>query len=119
MKKGCFITTIVVSTILLGTALYLVQNHFDSIFGGTGRKIIASFVKNNLNKQLEKVIESPEKKELIETINNLADNSESLKKFKEKDVNQIIDMIESAITDSVIERSELDEISQKIKANLK
>lgn len=119
MKKGCFITAIVVSTIILGTVLYLFQNHFDSIFGGTGRKIIAGFVKNNLNKQMEVVVETPEKDKLVQLINDLAENTKALRELKENDVNQLIDMIENAIVDSVIQKSELDEISQKIKANLK
>lgn len=119
MKKGCFITTIVVVTILIGAAMYIFQNHFDSLVLNPGKKILAGFVKKDLEKKLEFVIETREKTELRNLIKEYSENTDAIKKLKEKDVDQIISTIESAISDSIIKKSELEEISQLIKLKSK
>lgn len=114
MKKGCFITTIAVATIVVGTALYLFQNHFDTIIL-PGKKMIAQLVKKDLEQKLEFVIESPEKNELKKILTAYAEDTEALKKLKENDVNKIIGLIESAVSDSMISKSEIENISQLLK----
>ena len=119
MKKGCFITTIVVATILIGAAMYIFQNHFDSLVLNPGKKILAGFVKKDLEKKLEFVIETREKTELRNLIKEYSENTDAIKKLKEKDIDQIISTIESAISDSIIKKSELEEISQLLKSKSK
>ncbi len=119
MKKGCFITTIVVATILIGAAMYFFQNHFDSLVLNPGKKILASFVKKDLEKKLEFVKETREKTELRNLIKEYSENTDAIKKLKEKDIDQIISTIESAISDSIIKKSELEEISQLLKLKSK
>ncbi len=119
MKKGCFITTIVVATVIIGAALYIFQNHFDSLILNPGKKILAGFVKKDLEKKLEFVVETPEKAELRSLIKKYSENTDAIKKLKEKDVEQLISTIESAISDSIIKISEFEEISQLIKLKSK
>jgi hypothetical protein len=116
MKKGCFITAIVVATIVVGAVMYIFQNHFDSLILNPGKKLIAGFVKKELNQKMDPVADSPEKKELIKLIQNYSENIEAIKKIKEEDVNRIVTAIENAVSDSVIKKSELEEISQIIKS---
>ena len=119
MKKGCFVTAIVVFTILLGAALYIFQNHFDTLVLNPGKKLLAGFVKNDLEKKLDIVIDSPEKTELKNLIKKYSSDAETLKKLKEKDVSKLMTAFEAAVSDSIIEKSELEEISQIIKSKLK
>jgi len=119
MKKGCFITAIVVATIVIGAAMYIFQNHFDSLIMNPGKQWIADFVKNELEKELESVFDSPEKTELKRLIGDLSKDTDKLKKFNEKDVDRLINIIESAMFDSIIQKSELEEISQIIKSKSK
>lgn len=116
MKNGCFITAVVVFTILLGAALYIFQNHFDSLVLNPGKKLLAGFVKDELEEKLETVVDSPEKTELKMLISDFSKNTEALKKLNEKDVNRLITTIESAMSDSIIQKSELEEISLIIKS---
>jgi arsenate reductase-like glutaredoxin family protein len=115
MKKGCFITAVIVFTILLGAALYIFQNHFDTLILNPGKKLLAGFVKDELDKKLVVVADSPEKTELKKIISDFSKNTEALKKLEEKDVNKLIATIESAMSDSIIQKSELEEISLIIK----
>ena len=119
MKKGCFITTIVVSTILVGAGLYIFQNHFDDFVLNPGKKWIAGFVKDELDAKLISVIDSPEKNELKKLIKEYSENTEALKKVKEKDIDKLIAEIESAMSDSIIQKTELEEIKQLTKTKLK
>ena len=119
MKKGCFITTIVVSTILVGAGLYIFQNHFDDFVLNPGKKWIAGFVKDELDAKLISVIDSPEKHELKKLIKEYSENAEALKKVKEKDIDKLIAEIESAMLDSIIQKTELEEIKQLIKTEQK
>jgi hypothetical protein len=119
MKKGCFITGIVVFTILLGAALYIFQNHFDSLVLNPGKKLLAGFIKNELEEKLLAVADSPEKAELQKLIDKLSKDTEALKKIKEKDIDGLIKTIESTIEDSIIKKSELEEIKLIIKSKEK
>lgn len=119
MKKGCFITAVVVTTILVGAALYIFQNHFESLVLNPGKKFLAGFVKDELEKKMAFVYESPEKRKLKKLIKNYSENTDIIKKLKEKDVDSIVNRIDLAISDSVIQKSELDEISQLLESKLK
>jgi len=119
MKKGCFITAVVVFTILLGTALYIFQNHFDDLVVNPGKKWLAGFVKDELDAKLISVIDSPEKTELKKLISDYSENTEALKKLTEKDINKLITAVESAMSDSIIQKLELEEISLIIKSKSK
>jgi hypothetical protein len=119
MKKGCFITAIVVATIVIGAAMYIFQNHFDTLVLNPGKKLLAGFIKEDLKKKLEFVVDSPEKTELKILIEKYSSDAETLKKLKEKDVDQIINVIDSALDDSIIQKSELEDISLIIKSKSK
>lgn len=116
MKKGCFLTAVIVFTILLGAALYIFQNHFDTLILNPGKKLLAGFIKDELEEKLAVVVDSPEKTELKKLIRDFSKNNDALKKLNEKDVNRIIATIESAMSDSIIQKSELEEISLIIKS---
>lgn len=119
MKKGCFITTIVVFTILVGAGLYIFQNHFDDFVLNPGKKLIAGFIENEFETKLVNVVDSPEKRELKRHIRDYSNNVEKYKNITEEDINKVISSIDSAILDSIINKSELEEIKQLSKRLLK
>ncbi len=119
MKKGCFITAIAVTTIIIGAALYIFQNHFDSLVLKPGKKIIAGFVKDELREKLKFVKDSKEKMELKELVKKYSENPKVLEQFNQEDLEQLISEIKYAITDSVITKSELEKIKQIIESKLK
>ena len=112
MKKGCFITAIVVATIVIGAAMYIFQNHFDTLILNPGKKLIAGFIENEFETKLVNVVDSPEKRELKRHIRDYSNNIEKYKNITEEDINKVINSIDSAILDSIISKSELEEIKQ-------
>ena len=119
MKKGCFITTIVTLTIIIAGILYVFQNHFDNLVLNPGKKFVAGFIKDDINSKIKFVADSPEKAELINLIERYAADKEVLEKVKEADINKIISAIEAAAEDSLILKTELENISQLLKTRLK
>lgn len=119
MKRGCFITVIVVLTIFVAAALYIYQNHFDTLILNPGKKWLAGFVRQEFDEKLESVKDSPERTELQKLIHDFSENTEAIKKFKEKDIEKLINTIENAMSDSLIQKTELEEISQIIKSKVK
>ena len=112
MKRGCFITVIVVITIIVGTVLYIFQNHFDNLILNPGKKIIAGIVNDEISKKMKSVKESSAKTETMAAIKSFSENSKILKLISEDDVEEIVEEIKAAAADSVIDESELKEISQ-------
>lgn len=112
MKRGCFITVIVVITIIVGTVLYIFQNHFDNLILNPGKKIIAGIVNDEISKKMKSVKESSAKTETMAAIKSFSENSKILKLISEDDVKEIVEEIKAAAADSVIDESELKEISQ-------
>ena len=119
MKKGCFITAIVFITIVIGAAMYVFQNHFDALIMNPGKKWLAGFVKDELDEKLSNVVDSEEKAELKKLIKDYSENTDALKNLNEDDVDKLIMSIESAMSDSIIQISELEEIKQLIKSKIK
>ena len=119
MKKGCFLSVIAVLTIIVGIAMYIFQNHFDTLILSPAKKVIAGFIKNDLNAKLKSVADSKEKAELKKLITDFAENTKAIKKLKEEEINELIKSIESAMTDSIIQKTELEEISQLMESKLK
>ncbi len=119
MKKGCFVTTIVTLTIIVAVILYLAQNHFDSFILNPGKKIVAGFIKDDINSKLKFVTDSKEKTELLHLVDQYAADKEMLEKVKEADINKIISAVETAVEDSLIEKAELENISQLLKTIIK
>lgn len=112
MKKGCFITSIALLTIIVGAALYVIQNHFDSLVLSPAKKVIANLIRNDLYKELDKVVESEEKTELKKKIKDFSQNKAVLNRIKEEEITELVNAIEKAISDSLISKAELNEISK-------
>lgn len=119
MKKGCFLFVIAFLTILVAVILYIIQFRLDDFILNPGRKLIAEFIRNELESKLEVVRNTPEKVELKNLLKYVSENEDALKRFTEKEVGEITALIESAIADSILEKNELENISQIIKSKIK
>jgi hypothetical protein len=116
MKKGCFLKIIIILTILVAAILYVVGNKFDDLILKPGVKVIKSVVNNNLDKELIGVKNTPEKDSLRIIINDFLDNGvQNIHKASDKMVEEIVDSIKYAVTDSVINESELSNIKKMLK----
>jgi hypothetical protein len=120
MKKGCFIRSIVIITILIAAALYIIENKFDEFFLEPGKKYLADLVEVGLKEDMEKIADSPEKDTLSIMLKSYLKEFKESKKFKisSDDLDSFSELLNDTSKDSVITKNELEEISnllEKIK----
>jgi hypothetical protein len=114
MKPGCFLKSIIILTILVAAVLYIIQ-HKSELFLEPGKKIVVNAFLDDWENNFNYVKNTPEKSELKNTLKSFID-SLSIKKIPDDtEINKIAGMVQSAAADSIISRSELMEISDKLK----
>jgi hypothetical protein len=116
MKKGCFLKIIIALTILVAAILYIVENKFDDLILKPGVNVIKNVVNDNLDQELIRVKNTPEKDSLKVIINDFLDNGvKKIHKVSDKMVEEMVDSIKYAVSDSVINKSELKNIKKMLK----
>ena len=114
MKPGCFLKSIIILTILVAAIMYIIQHKSEVLFE-PGKKIVAGFLIKDWNKNLVFVKNTPEKKKLKEKLESYIKDLKFRDVPEDKDINNIVEMIKSAVKDSIITSDELKEISNQLK----
>ncbi len=114
MKKGCFVKFIVIFTILLGAAIYVVEKKFDEFIFKPGKEIIIEELLNEWDESLPYISNSPEKDSLKALIVYYLKNIESVKELTSEGTEKISNYFEKAVADSIISRIELNKLSELI-----
>lgn len=111
MKKGCFIRSIFVLTIITGVIVYLIQTKWDII-----KNMLADVPRKGIEKTLVKFKESPEK----DTLKTLLDDffTKHLVNFNQlnnKMFEPLVTSLNESSPDSLINRHKLNQIKQILK----
>ena len=111
MKKGCFIRSVFVLTIVTGVAVYLVQTKWDSI-----KNMLADVPRKGIEKSLVKFKESPEK----DTLKTLLDefftkHLVNFNSFSNKMFDPLVTSLTNFSSDSLLDGYELNQIKQILK----
>ena len=111
MKKGCFIRSVFVLTIITGVIVYLVQTKWDFI-----KNMLAKVPRKGIEKTLVKFKESPEK----DTLKALLDDffTKRLVNFNQLNNNMfdpLVTSLKESSPDSLINRNKLNQIKQILK----
>jgi hypothetical protein len=109
MKKGCFLTSLLTLTIVLGVAFYLVKNHKVTINKLVKPWVIGK-VKDKFDNKIASIKNTPERDTLISIVNAYA---KSIKEAKDYDIDKdsaLLDEIQFAMRDSVIDPAEISKI---------
>lgn len=115
MKKGCFIKTVVILTIITACILYIVNHKLNQVILNPGKGLIIS----EINRDLEHVRPSPEKDSLKIMIKNYINGLNSVDKLSEKSFSDFFDSIKIAVQDSLIDKSEFKSLSRILKRRIK
>jgi len=116
MKKGCFIKSIFILTIITGVIVYLVQTKFDSLILNPGKKYLTGFVSKGVNKSMQSIKESPEKDSLKVLLSDFFDHKLlGFHSFSDKMFDPLTDSLKKFSQDSIINKSELNKIKQVLK----
>ncbi|MHA1989206.1 MAG: hypothetical protein ACW98D_21490 [Promethearchaeota archaeon] len=114
MKKGCFIKLVFFLTILIAVILYLVKNEFENVFLDPGKQLLRSLLDDTWENELKFVADNAEKDSLKSLINYYIDNLESASQLTEASVENLEDILDSAIDDSLISKNELVQLKKCI-----
>ena len=114
MKKGCFLKSIFILTILVAAILYIIQNHLDDIVK-PGKKIIKDLVMSDIEDDFAYVKSGSEKDSLKNILENyLTEKIENADKISDKDIDWLIDSVKFVVRDSIITREDLNKIKNLI-----
>jgi len=115
MKKGCFLKTVIIMTIIIASVLYIFQNKFDEIFIGSGKKFILSVFEDKWAKELNYVQDNPEKDSLKLLIKFYIADTKSAEEISNEETDFFFQILKNSFKDSLIDKTELSEITNLIK----
>jgi len=115
VKKGCFVKIIIVLTVIVAAALFLIQNYGDELIFKPGEKFIKSLVFKDVTRQLEYVRETPEKDSLKALLDNFIHarvrNKEEIK-INSEEIESLVDSVEIFLKDSLITDNEIEKVKR-------
>ena len=111
MKKGCFIRSVFVLTIITGIAVYLVQTKWDTI-----KIMLAGVPRKGIDKTLVKFKESPEKDSLKVLFDDFFEKHlVNFNEFSNNMFDPLVDSLKEFSSDRIIDNRELNQIKQILK----
>jgi len=116
MKKGCFVKSIIILTIIVAAMLYIIQNHLDDWVINPAKGFFSEVFVSGADEELNFIAESPEKDSLRNILKEyLKDKFSATKELSNKDIDWLIDSVKSIVKDSVISNADLNMINELIK----
>lgn len=112
MKKGCFVKSIIIITIIVAAILYIIENKFDDFVLIPAKNIFIPVLTKGIDKEMEGLKPSAEKDSLQILIHDyLAAIKE--KSIPSKDsIEEVINTVKTALADSIVTPKELIEIKK-------
>ena len=115
MKKGCFLNIVIIGTIIIAAAVYIIENKFDEWFLKPGKKIVLKEIVNNWDDESKYIHASPQKDSLKNLLVYYVDNIKSLDEVVYTDEKSFVNEFESVIKDSVITQNEISKLTKLVK----
>jgi hypothetical protein len=115
MKKGCFIKSIVVITILVAAAIYIIQYKLDDWLVKPGKKLILSEVSKNWGKETSYIKESIEKDSLKSLMKYYLENIKMMEDVVNLEPDIFLSEFELVIEDSLITDNEISNLTLLMK----
>lgn len=110
MKSGCFLKTIIFTTILLAVIFYLLINKYDEYVAKPIKEFVINLATEELKERISKVTASPERDSLLNFMDYAGNRILELKVINEEAFSPLKDSIKSYIGDNVINREEFNNI---------
>lgn len=112
MKKGCFLTSIIVFTIILGTSFYIIDKYGnDILFFLKGRAF--ELTSGTVDEYIEKLIHAEDKEKLEEVWAEVYKNTRDME-FDEgmNYISSILNLVDTYSRDSVLSTEEINSIRE-------
>ena len=115
MKKGCFVKSIIIITIIIAAIVYIIQYKLDDWVLVPGKKLIISEIAENWDKESEFIYDSTEKDSLSTLIKLYIENIKSMKEVVNLDKDLFLNELKIAIEDSFVTKEELSALATLLK----
>jgi hypothetical protein len=134
MKKGCFLKSIIILTILIAAVLYLVEHNYKDLIVNPGKGILKGIALKEVNKRFDNVKETPEKDSLEQLINNFVEskiNKIAIEKDKSKEdgnnvniniddefdtkMDKLMDSLNVYLKDNIVDQTDLQKVIDILK----
>jgi hypothetical protein len=115
MRKGCFIKSVVIVTILIAVIIYLIEHKFDDWVVKPGKKIILSEVAKNWENEDGFIAESAEKDSLRSLMRYYLKNIKTFEEIVNLDEINFLKELDLATEDSLITDNELSKLTSLLK----
>jgi hypothetical protein len=118
MKKGCFLNAVIIGTILIAAAVYIVENKFDEWFLKPGKELVLNEIINNWDNEFKYIHASTQKDSLKNLLVYYVDNIKSLDEVVHTNEKSFVKEFESVIEDSLITKDEISKLTTLVKKEL-
>lgn len=115
MKKGCFIQSVIIITIFIGAADYIVQYKFDDWFIKPGKKSILKEVAKKWANEDKYIEESAEKDSLRSLMKYYLNNIKTMEEVVNLDEEVLLNELDLATKDSFLTEKEISKLSSLLK----
>ena len=118
MKKGCFLQTVIIGTVLIASAVYIIENKFDEWFLKPGKELLLNEIVKNWDNDLKYIYESEQKDSLKKLLTYYVDNIKSIDELTTIDEKSFINAFDSVIEDSIISSEEISKLTSLVKKEI-
>lgn len=115
MKKSCFIQVVIIVTILVAAAIYIIQYKLDDWFINPAKKILVSEVDKNWDNEVKHVEESVQKDSLRSLMLYYIKNVKSMEEVVNLDEENFIKEFGVVIEDSILIDEEISKLTLLLK----
>jgi hypothetical protein len=118
MKKGCFLQTVIIGTVLIASAAYIIENKFDEWFLKPGKELLLNEIVKNWDNDLKYIYESEQKDSLKKLLTYYVDNIKSIDELTTIDEKSFINAFDSVIEDSIISTEEISKLTSLVEKEI-
>jgi len=115
MKKSCFIQAVVIVTILVAAAVYIIQYKLEDWFIEPGKKYLADEIAENWKNETKHIIESRQKDSLKSLMIYYFENVKSMEEVVNLDEEIFTNEFKLVIEDSLITDDEISKLTLLLK----
>jgi tRNA C32,U32 (ribose-2'-O)-methylase TrmJ len=115
LKKGCFIQSVIIVTILIAAAVYIIKYKLEDWVVKPGKKILITEVGNNWENETAFIKESPEKDSLRLLLKYYLENIKTMEDVVNLEQDKFLNELKLVIDDSLVNDAELSKLTSLLK----
>jgi hypothetical protein len=109
---------VIIGTILIAVAVYIIENKFDEWFLEPGKELLLNKIINNWDSDLKYIYDSEQKDSLKKLLTYYVDNIKSLDELTTLDEKIFLTEFDSVIKDSLISNNEISKLTGLVKKEI-